>query len=135
MAPDTCTLRMPVPFDPSGSGTTSFTYKVGDELTVSLAPPTERGQLAPIFDGEIVSLEPEFTARRGLIYTVRAYDRTHRLHREKHTKTYLDMTYADVAQKVIGGAGLSADVEASSDVHKFVQQSGESDWAFLWRLA
>ena len=135
MAPDTCTLRMPVPFDPSGSGTTSFTYKVGDELTVSLAPPTEQGQLAPIFDGEIVSLEPEFTARRGLIYTVRAYDRTHRLHREKHTKTYLDMTYSDVAQKVIGGAGLSADVQASSEVHKFVQQSGESDWAFLWRLA
>lgn len=136
MAPDTCTLRMPVPFDPGGTETTKFTYKVGDSITVSLAAATDQAQMAPLFDGEIVSLEPEFTARRGLIYTIRAYDRSHRLNREKHTRTFLDVTYSDAASKVIGEAGLSAQVEDSpGGTHPFLQQSGETDWNFLWRLA
>ena len=46
--------------------------------------------MTPLFDGEIVSLEPEFTARRRLVYTIRAYDRSHRLNREKHTRTFQD---------------------------------------------
>src|SRR5262245_40556887 len=104
MAPDTCTLRMPVPFDPSGGETTKFTYKVGDPIEVSLAAATEQAQMAPLFKGEIVSLEPEFTARRGLVYTIRAYDRSHRLNREKHTRTFQDVTYSDAASKVIGEA-------------------------------
>ena len=40
-----------------------------------------------------------------------------------------------MVQKIAGENGLSPDITSTSVVHKFFQQSNESDWDFLWRLA
>jgi uncharacterized protein involved in type VI secretion and phage assembly len=40
-----------------------------------------------------------------------------------------------MAEKVIQEAGLSAQATSTDVVHEFFQQSNETDWDFLWRLA
>jgi uncharacterized protein involved in type VI secretion and phage assembly len=66
---------------------------------------------------------------------VRGYDLSHRLNRSRKTRTFQDMTASDIASKIIGETGLPKVVEATRDVHPFEQQSNETDWHFLWRLA
>ena len=39
------------------------------------------------------------------------------------------------SRKVAGEAGLSPKVTSTSVVHEFFQQSNETDWDFVWRLA
>ena len=47
------------------------------------------------------------------------------------------MTAGDIAKKVAGRAGFQAgEIDATAAAsHDFVQQSNETDWDFLWRLA
>jgi uncharacterized protein involved in type VI secretion and phage assembly len=87
-----------------------------------------------VFSGEIATIAPQFEAE-GCVLAVRGYDVSHKLNRSRKTRTFQDMTASDIAAKIIGEAGLPQVVEATSDVHPFEQQSNETDWDFLWRLA
>ena len=88
------------------------------------------GDTSPVslFDGQIGALEPEFTEREAIL-AVRAYDRSHTLHRTKRTDTYQEMSYGDIAQAVAQRNGLTAGtIEARRRRRSFVQQSNETDW-------
>jgi uncharacterized protein involved in type VI secretion and phage assembly len=45
------------------------------------------------------------------------------------------MTASDIASKIVGEAGLPVQAEPTRDVYPFEQQSNETDWDYLWRLA
>jgi phage protein D/phage baseplate assembly protein gpV len=87
-----------------------------------------------IFKGEITTVEPEFTAS-GVTIAARAYDRAHKLNRERKTRTFQQMSASDMVSKITREAGLTPDVKSTSVVHEFFQQSNETDWDFAWRLA
>ena len=129
--PDMATIRMA---DPDGSHVASPPFFIGDEIQVRLGK-LDAASPAPVFAGEIVTYEPEFSHASALI-CVRAYDKSHRMHRNRRSATYQDMTVADVVKKVAGENGLPiGTVEATGTVHKFLQQSMETDLDFLTRLA
>ena len=89
----------------------------------------------PVFKGEIVAAEVEFTTSSALL-SFRAYDQSHRLHRNRRSATFQDMTTSDIVTKVLQTAGVQpGNVESTSTVHKFMQQSMESDLDFCERLA
>jgi uncharacterized protein involved in type VI secretion and phage assembly len=133
MLPDSCTLRFATKeaeVDLSALG-----LKIGKTLELKLKGAHQEGAPQALFKGDLVSVEPEFGPERTML-GVRAYDRSHRLNRERKTRTFQDVTYDDVAKKIAGEAGLSVEAEsAPGGTHKFVQQSGETDWLFLWRIA
>ena len=79
-------------------------------------------------------MEPEFTAQ-GVTISIRAYDKAHKLNRERKTRTFQQMSASDMVRKVANEAGLSPQVTSTSVVHEFFQQSNETDWNFIWRLA
>ena len=88
-----------------------------------------------IFKGQIAAVEPEFTPQ-GVVISARAYDDAHKLNRQKKSRTFQQMSASDMARKVVGEAGLAAgEIKSTSVVHEFFQQSNETDWDFLWRLA
>ena len=88
-----------------------------------------------IFKGQIAAVEPEFTPQ-GVVISARAYDEAHKLNRQKKSRTFQQMSASDMARKVVGEAGLAAgEIKSTSVVHEFFQQSNETDWDFLWRLA
>ena len=129
--PDRASVRLADPRLELADGTT---FALGGQLEVKLAAPGG-GSAVSLFDGQIGALEPEFTEREAVL-AVRAYDRSQTLHRTKRTETYQEMSYGDIASAVAGRNGLSAGtVEAGVDSVPFVQQSNETDWELLWRLA
>ncbi len=129
--PDRASVRLADPRLELADGTT---FALGAQFEVKLAPPGG-GAAVSVFDGQLGALEPEFTEREAIL-AVRAYDRSQVLHRTKRTETYQEMGYGDIASTVAGRNGLSTGtVESGGGTAPFVQQSNETDWELLWRLA
>jgi uncharacterized protein involved in type VI secretion and phage assembly len=129
--PDMATIRMA---DPEGRHVADPPFFIGDTLEVRLGA-LDAAAPVKVFSGEIVTFEPEFTTASATI-CVRAYDASHRMHRNRRSATYQDMTVSDIVRKVAGENGLpTGTLAASTTVHKFVQQSMETDLDFLARLA
>jgi uncharacterized protein involved in type VI secretion and phage assembly len=131
MLPDAFALRL---LDQDFKLVDGTTFVIGAKVELHFAPASERGGPDGIFKGEIATLAPQFE-KEGTILVVRGYDLGHRLTRSRNTRTFQDMTASDIAAKVIGEAGLGKDVQSTTDVYPFEQQTNETDWDFLWRLA
>jgi phage protein D len=129
--PDMATIRLA---DPEGRHIADPPFFIGDKIEISL------GELAattpaPVFVGEVVTFEPEFTNASAMI-CVRAYDTSHRMHRSRRSATFQQMTLADVVRKVVGENGLDlGTIDSTATVHPHLQQSMESDLDFINRLA
>jgi phage protein D len=129
--PDRASVRLA---DPRLELADGSAFTLGAQFEVLLAAPGG-GSPVSVFDGQVGALEPEFTEREAIL-AVRAYDRSQALHRTKRTETYQQMSYGDIARAVAGRSGLTTGtIESSGDAVPFVQQSNETDWELLWRLA
>jgi phage protein D len=133
-----CQLRMPDRvslryFDFQRALMDGKTFPLGKPLKVVLGS-AERNEAATVFDGLITGLEPEFT-RHGVTLLVHGLDRAQLLQRTPRTATYQQMTYGQIATQLAASADLSAADISPGLLLPFVQQSNESDWDFLWRLA
>jgi phage protein D len=128
---DTVSIRLA---DPLLEHIDSSPFDIGTDLEVLFGAPAATA-LTTLFDGQITTYEPEFTEDE-VVLAVRGYDRSHLMNRSRRTETYQSMTYADIARQVAGNAGLQAGtIDDAGGTLDFVQQSDETDWAFLWRLA
>lgn len=130
--PDVCLLKVGGWDMKEAKFATAAPFDFGKKLEVKLA---YNGSLVTVFKGAISSLAPEF-GPDGVYLTVCAFDESHKLNRERKTQTFNDMTYSDIASQVAGSYGLAATTDsAPGGKQDFVQQSAETDWEFLWRLA
>jgi len=80
------------------------------------------------------TLAPDFD-QGTTVLTVLALDRGFKLQRKPATKTYQSMSFGDIASQLASSAGLTAGTIESGLSLPFVQQSNETPWDFLWRLA
>lgn len=128
--PDMALIRL---IDPHGDNVDSQPLQLGKEVEIKASAMGDRSTTS-IFKGQVAAVEPEFGAD-GCIIAIRAYDHSHKLNRNKKTRTFQNVSCSNMAQKVIGEAGLSADATSTDVVHDFFQQSNETDWEFLWRIA
>lgn len=129
--PDMATIRIA---DPEGTRAGSLPFAIGDAVEVKLGTAQAAAPTA-VFKGEIVAQEVEFTTASALL-SFRAYDQGHRLYRNRRSATFQDMTTSDIVQKVLQSGGVRAGtIDATTTVHRFMQQSMETDYAFLQRLA
>jgi uncharacterized protein involved in type VI secretion and phage assembly len=120
--------------NPEGDEVESRTPKIGDPIEISLGG-VEATAPSNVFSGEVVACEYEFSTKAAVI-CVRAYDKSHRMHRNRRSATFQDMTLSDVVQKVASANGLSVGtVDSTPTVHPHLQQSMESDLDFVQRLA
>ncbi len=103
---------------------------IGDELKLTIGTSGTE-----VFQGEVVGMEPRFSAKGGTSLTVRALDKVHRLGRGRKTRVFEEMTDADVVSSVGGEAGLSVDTDSTDETLPYILQRNESDIAFLKRLA
>ena len=84
----------------------------------------------PIFDGEIVELEPDFRPGTQLL-TVRAFNRLHRLTHGRYVRSFLNVSDADLVQKIASEVGLQAAVTSTSQIHDYVLQHNQTNLEFL----
>jgi len=132
--PDMAVLTL---HDPRGHHTESGPFDLGAELEIGVADEQGRGE-ETIFLGEIVGVEPEFREGTLIDLTVRAYDRSHRLYRGTHTRTYTGMSDSDIAGEIARAVGLQVESDPSSPAHDHVYQDGQTHMEFLreraWRI-
>ena len=106
----------------------SDTFKIGAEVEIQMS----RGEgVKSVLKGEVTSLEVDVDTEAGPIFTVRGYDRAHRLHRGRKTRSFLNQTDSDIVTRVASEAGLSARVENTGVLHQFVWQHNQTDWEFV----
>lgn len=102
-------------------------FRVGGTVEVRMGPV---GELVTLMVGEITGLEPAWTGRRSL-FTVRGYDRLHRLRRGRRTRSFLEARDSQVAEQIAGEMGLQAEVDDSREVHPYLLQNNQTDLDFL----
>lgn len=88
--------------------------------------------------GEINSITLDLSSTvpgSALSALIQGYDKSHRLHRGRHTRTFLKSTYSDVVKKVGGEAKLDVAADSTSGSHDFILQHNQTDWEFLREIA
>src|SRR3954453_4350892 len=128
--PDTALVRIT---DLKGDNVDANPLVVGAKLEVKFGA-MDANATASVFKGQITTVEPEFTPS-GVTISARAYDNSHKLNRERKTRTFQNMSASDMVNKLTGEAGLTPKIQSTTVVHEFFQQSNETDWDFAWRLA
>ena len=88
---------------------------------------------AKLMVGEVTSIEGDYedSVMRTII---RGFDKSHRLQRVCRTRTFVDMTDADIAKKIALDAKFSpkdVEVEDSRTTHTHMSQIAQTDWEFL----
>jgi phage protein D len=84
-----------------------------------------------LFEGRITALEGEFPAGGAPTITVLAEDRFQDLRMTRRSRTFADMSDADVVGQIAGDHGLTPDVALDGPRHKVLAQLNQSDLAFL----
>jgi uncharacterized protein involved in type VI secretion and phage assembly len=132
LLPSSATLRVA---DPKGDNIDKLftSLGIGKDIEVKTSS-TGATATKSIFKGQVVAFEPEFGAK-GAEIVIRALDKGHKLQRQRKVRTFQQVSAADMVRKIAGEAGLGADVESTSMVYEFFQQSAETDWDFITRLA
>jgi phage protein D len=91
----------------------------------------ERTVKALLMKGEITAIEPEFTEDGGVHVITRGYVKSHRLHRGKKTRVFMQMSDSDIVAKIAQECGLTAKVEKTSQSHDHVFQNYQTDMEFI----
>lgn len=84
-----------------------------------------------IFKGKITALEAIFPEAQSPEIVVLAEDALQNMRMTRRTRTFEDVSDADIFRKIAGEYGLTADINASSPTHKTVAQVNQSDLAFI----
>ncbi len=88
-------------------------------------------QQQPLFDGKITIVSPNFPESGLPTVGISGASWLETLRRNIHTRTFLDMTDKQIAEKIIGDAGLQAAVEETTTKNPYLIQRNQSDWKFL----
>lgn len=100
----------------------------GKPFAVEMGKPDE---LRQIFDGRIMGIEAHYPAQRPPEIVVLAEDRFQDLRMVRHTRTFEDMTDADVVRQIAAAQGLTAEVDIDGPTYRTLVQLNQSDLAFL----
>jgi phage protein D len=84
-----------------------------------------------IFGGRIMGLEGWFPQAEPPEITVLAEDRFQDLRMTRRSRSFTDVSDADVVRQIASDHGLTADVQVNGPSHKLLAQVNQSDLAFL----
>lgn len=129
--PDMFTLRLN---DPYLEWVDSELLVVGAQIEIkatAAAHGTQSGATDELLKGEITALEPVFNRDGEPILLIRGYDRSHRLHRGKISRSFLNSTDGEIAQRIAREVNLQAATDATPVVHEYVFQDNQTNLEFL----
>jgi phage protein D/phage baseplate assembly protein gpV len=105
---------------------------IGKEVEISVKTGELWGGLEGVLiTGEITALEPNFSNQGRTSVLIRGYDKSHRLHRGKKTRTFLQKKDSDLVSTIAGEVGLSAVVDTTTVTYDYILQSNQTNMEFL----
>ncbi|MEH2306467.1 VgrG-related protein [Nostoc sp.] len=85
-----------------------------------------------IIEGEITAMEVHFNEKSEADIIVRGYDISHRLHRGRYNRSFLNETDSGIVNKIIKEVGIKpGNIEQTGEVHKYVFQENQTNMEFL----
>lgn len=84
-----------------------------------------------VFKGRISALEAEYPSGGGGLLVVLAEDRLQDLRMKRRTRTFDNVSDADVMEQIAGEHGLETDVDVDGPTYDVLVQVNQSDLAFL----
>ena len=86
-----------------------------------------------LIEGEITAIEVNFNEKSEAPIIVRGYDISHRLHRGRYNRSFLNETDSDIIKKIAKEVGIKADryIEQSGEPHEYVFQENQTNMEFL----
>jgi phage protein D/phage baseplate assembly protein gpV len=127
--PDAFTIRFD---DPHFELLDRGSFALGSRLDIALRADADP---VTVTSGEVtaISVEPGAGGRHELVLS--GLDVTHRLARGPKTRSFVQMTDADIADRIAAEYGLDTDIEATREVYDYVLQASQTDYAFLRQRA
>ena len=108
---------------------------LGKEVQISIDPAQKGGVpggVAVLIEkGEITALEPSFTSSGRATLLIRGYDKSHRLHRGRKTRTFAKAKDSVMAGKMAKEADLTLVADATSIEYEYVLQNNQTNMEFL----
>ena len=90
-----------------------------------------RGKLVTLLAGEITALKANYASDRAATVRVQGFDRLHRLRRGRKTRTFSEIKDSQIAERIAGELGLTAQARDTGIVHPYLLQNNLSDIDFL----
>ncbi|MBE9215050.1 VgrG-related protein [Plectonema cf. radiosum LEGE 06105] len=85
-----------------------------------------------LIDGEITAIEVHFNQKSEAPIIVRGYDTSHRLHRGRQNRSFLNNTDSDIVRKVAQEVGIQlGKIDESGNAHEYVFQENQTNMEFL----
>jgi phage protein D/phage baseplate assembly protein gpV len=105
------------------------TFAVGNKIEIKGG---YGSNLSTLFFGEITGLDMDLSALNPPTFLVRALDKSHRLHRGRKSRSFVQVKDSDLVEQLAGEAGLTVGkIDQTSGVHDWVFQNNQTNWEFL----
>lgn len=85
-----------------------------------------------MIEGEITGIEMHFNEKSEAPIIVRGYDISHRLHRGRHNRSFLNETDTSIVEKIAKEVGIKKGrIDPSGEPHEYVFQENQTNMEFL----
>lgn len=114
-------------------------FNIGDRLSIGFEgsttndPKFKKLKVAQnLIDGEITGIEVKFSNTSEAHIIVTGYDVSHRLHRGRYNRSFLNSTDSDIVRRIANETGITiAQVDMSGAAHEYVFQENQTNMEFL----
>jgi phage protein D len=114
-------------------------FNIGDSITLGFEPSKtlDRKFLSSeaypgLIMGEITGIEVKFSDTSKAHIVVRGYDRSHRLHRGRHNRSFTNQTDTTIVESIAKEAGISTgQIDPSGTTYEYVFQENQTNMEFL----
>ncbi len=124
--------------DDPWSGGLEDLFSIGKEIEIGFASSTGAAEFAQekkdpcLFKGEITAVETQFTSESQAPFVVRGYDFSHRLHRGRQNRSFLNVTDTDVIKQLAQEKGIPlGELEESGPPHDYLFQQNQTNMEFM----
>ena len=89
-----------------------------------------------IFEGEITGIECHFTDDSKAPIVIRAYDISHRLHRGRYNRSFINNSDSDIVNNIANEAKIEiGQIDSTSPIHDYIFQENQTNMEFLRQRA
>jgi phage protein D len=114
-------------------------FNIGDQISIGFGagttedPDFQQAEIEErLIDGEITGIEVEFSRKSEAHIVLRGYDVSHRLHRGRYNRSFLNCTDTDIVRRVAQEAKIKiGQLDASGVSHEYVFQENQTNMEFL----
>jgi len=111
----------------------SDSFALGKSIEIGVEAPGADGQTVSgtLLSGEITAVEPEFEDVGNPVTVIRGYVKSHRMYRDRKTRTFTQVTDSGLANQIAGAYFSTVQVDNTSVEHEYVFQDNQTDMEFL----